>query len=85
MRPHLKTCLLDGQMRHFPCKKRSIKNQTRKAEKLEVLCNCRPPEYGNMFSCVECGEEWYHQSCISVDSILWDNNSGIDLLGKCSN
>ena len=64
MRPHLKACLLDGQMRHFPCKKRFIKNRTRRVEELEVFCTCRQFEYGNMISCDECGE-WFHQSCIT--------------------
>ena len=72
VRPHLKSCLLDGRMRHFPCKKRSIKSKTRKV--VEMFCTCRQLEYSyrNMISCDECGE-LYHQSCTSVNSNLWDN------------
>jgi hypothetical protein len=54
MRPHLKACLLDGQMRqksHIPCKKRAIRNKNRRMKELESFCTCRQPEFGNMISC----------------------------------
>ena len=82
MRPHLESCLKDGQMRHFPCKKRSTRSKVRKQEKLEVFCMCRQPEYGNMISCDECGE-WFHEACVSLNSDIWDNSNVIWTCGTC--
>ena len=71
MRRHLAGCLEDKMFRHFPARKRNIKNRTKKVETMSVHCDCRLPEEGKMICCDEC-EEWFHGTCVRIPEEAWD-------------
>jgi hypothetical protein len=77
MRQHLAGCLEDKIFRHFPARKRTITQETKKTEKINVYCSCRLPEGahgGRMIACDGCGE-WYHEECIDIPSSVWTDPS----------
>ena len=69
MRKDLAGCLEDKVFRHFPARKRSVKQETRRLEIFKVYCTCRLPEgEERMIACDNCGER-YHESCLNSDSV----------------
>ena len=79
MRKHLAGCLEDKVFRHFPARKRTVKQETKRSEVLKVYCTCRLPEGGErMIACDNCGE-WYHERLVIAFQSLLSYNSGVEL------
>ena len=77
MRKHLAGCLEDKVFRHFPARKRNVKQETKRSEVFKVYCTCRLPEgEESMIACDNCGE-WYHESCLNrmIPSEAWIDSS----------
>ena len=70
MRRHLKQCLEEGVMRHFPAKPRTCRHLTKRVEELSVFCHCRLQEEGDMCACHKC-EEWFHHTCEDIPETAW--------------
>ena len=74
MRRHLKQCLEEGVMRHFPSKPRTCRRRTKRIEELFIFCHCRLQEEGNMCACHKC-HEWFHNTCDHIPSDAWTDES----------
>ena len=72
MRSHLLSCLVDGELNPFPCKKMTRRCKTKKTCKIAI--HCRTQERGNMVECERC-EEWFHQDCAKVPHHIWMDNT----------
>ena len=64
IRSHLLSCLVDGEMNPFPCKKMTRRCKTKKTCIIAIHCTCRTQETGNMVEHEQC--EWFHQDCAKV-------------------
>ena len=85
MRAHLKTCINDGRMTMFPCKRKRRGGSVAKTQKMKLFCHCRQPEVGQtpMIQCCTC-KSWYHGSCDNVPDIAWTDDDYRFVCTKCS-
>ena len=65
MRPHLRRCLLAGEMSDFPMGSDGV-CLPQKTFNLKISCHCKKPDTRNMKSCKTCGIQC-HLSCLWQD------------------
>ena len=83
IRSHLLSCLADGEIKPFPCKKVTRRRKTKKTCKIAIHCTCRSLERGNMVACELC-ERWFHQDCAKVPHHIWMNADTPWFCDSCS-
>ena len=81
MRQHLHDCLSSKHMSEFPAMHRPIRGK-KKLDEVEVFCDCRLQEYGNMAECDSC-KEWFHSKCVKIPQTVWKHNSTTWLCPTC--
>ena len=81
MRDHLLKCFDKKELFPFPSKRRKVLSSVLKSETFNIYCSCRLTEKGDMICCDSCNE-WFHQSCIHVDTSINIDNDWF--CAKCS-
>ena len=81
---HLLDCFTQGVISAFP---RSVRMKKlappRGQETLQLFCQCRLPEQGEMIQCDRC-LEWFHSQCVMVPECIWKSADAKWCCNSCS-
>ena len=65
LRKHLFKGLKNRKLDPFPVVKRKRAARVKRVDKIDLFCDCRMPEVGQMIQCNKC-LEWYHVSACAA-------------------
>ena len=83
MHSHLLSCLADGEIKPFPCKKERRRRKTKKTCKIAYTAHVELWKEGTWWH-VDLCERWFHQDCAKVPHHIWMNADTPWFCDSCS-